>query len=273
MRLISKHTTMTSKEILKADVIDIIFENRNKSYGAYALRKHYNTRMSLALGIAVSSVVLIVFLVQPSGQSSPVTYNLPDAVELIDIVIPPDEPVEPSPPPQQDQTVAQIQYTSEIVFTQDETNVASVNDLQVNQISTTTMDGLPPTDIATPVDPPTTTANGPIGEPDLTPRFDPIEVQPSFPGGMNAWISFLQRHLRVPEELEPGIKITVLVKFIVGTDGSIDNFEVVQSGGSSFDREVIRVLKKMPKWTPAMQNGHPAATSFTQPVSFQVYEQ
>ena len=60
---------------------------------------------------------------------------------------------------------------------------------------------------------------------------------------------------------------------MVSTDGSITNFEVLKSGGESFDREVIRVLKKMPKWKPAIQNGHPAATSFTQPVSFMVHEQ
>jgi protein TonB len=51
-------------------------------------------------------------------------------------------------------------------------------------------------------------------------------------------------------------------------DGSISNIEIIQSGGDNYDKEVIRVLRKMPKWTPAMQNGMRVSTYFTQPVTF-----
>ena len=274
MRLISKHTTMTSKEILKADVIDIIFENRNKSYGAYALRKQYDKRMATAIGITISTVALVVLLFQPSGGETMrlTTIHIPDTVTLTAL---PNDPVEPPPPPPVERPqFAQVQHTNIVIGPDNEaTPIATIDDIAVRQISTATVAGdLSPHSISDP-DPVIPAGNGSSMVPQESNESRPIQIQPSFPGGMNAWISFLQRHLRVPEELEPGIKVTVLVKFIVGTDGSINNFEVVQSGGSSFDREVIRVLKKMPKWTPAMQNGHPAATSFTQPVSFQVYEQ
>jgi protein TonB len=85
---------------------------------------------------------------------------------------------------------------------------------------------------------------------------------------MQAWISFLQTHLQAPQDLEPGEKRTVQVRFHVAEDGSITNFHVLQSAGSAFDNEVIRVLKKMPKWTPAVKAGLPVSVGFTQPVTF-----
>jgi protein TonB len=77
----------------------------------------------------------------------------------------------------------------------------------------------------------------------------------------------------VPDELQAGERRTVQVKFWVGEDGSVSRLEVVQSGGAAFDNEVIRVLRKMPKWQPAVQNGHPVAVTFTQPVTFQSVEE
>jgi protein TonB len=64
-----------------------------------------------------------------------------------------------------------------------------------------------------------------------------------------------------------------MVKFAVGVDGSITHFEIIQSGGTDFDNEVIRVLKKMPKWKPAVQNGRNVAVMFTQPVTFMAFEE
>ncbi len=59
---------MTSHEILKADLLDILFDNRNKQYGAYVLRRQYNSRLSMALGIALSSIVLTHFLFKARKQ-------------------------------------------------------------------------------------------------------------------------------------------------------------------------------------------------------------
>ena len=98
--------------------------------------------------------------------------------------------------------------------------------------------------------------------------FAPLEKGPEFPGGPGAWAHFLGRYLQVPGELEPGEKKVVLINFMVDADGSVTRFTVVQSAGAAFDNEVIRVLKKMPRWKPALQNGHPVAVPFTQPVTF-----
>jgi protein TonB len=81
-------------------------------------------------------------------------------------------------------------------------------------------------------------------------------------------MNFLQRNLNAPSGLEPGEKKTVSIRFFVSVDGEITDFEVIQSAGRAFDNEVIRVLKKMPRWKPAIQNGQPIARAFTQPVTF-----
>ena len=94
-----------------------------------------------------------------------------------------------------------------------------------------------------------------------------------FPGGQKKWMEFLNRHLRTPGELEAGQKKSVLVRFAVGEDGSVTQFEIVQSGGILFDNEVIRVLKKMPRWKPAVQNGRNVSVLFTQPVTFVAFEE
>ena len=66
---------------------------------------------------------------------------------------------------------------------------------------------------------------------------------------------------------------TVRINFKVDVDGTVTGFTVLQSAGREFDNEVIRVLKKMPRWKPAMQNGRPVAVPFTQPVTFVGVEQ
>ena len=72
----------------------------------------------------------------------------------------------------------------------------------------------------------------------------------------------------MPDDLQAGEKKKVLIRFQVDADGSVTGFEVLQSAGNTYDNEVIRVLKKMPKWKPAIQNNLPVSRSFTQPVIF-----
>ena len=103
--------------------------------------------------------------------------------------------------------------------------------------------------------------------------FEPDERNPEFPGGQEALIRFLRNNLYTPEELQVGEKKTVQVRFKVDTDGSISSVEIIQSGTALFDKEVIRVCKKMPRWKPAFQNGSNIAVSYMLPVTFIGVEQ
>ena len=96
------------------------------------------------------------------------------------------------------------------------------------------------------------------------------DVMPSFPGGMEALKKFLEKNLKNPTEMNAEETITVRVKFIVGYDGMLKGFEVMQDGGEEFNQEVIRVLKKMPAWNPGKAHGENVSVMYSLPVVFMV---
>ena len=260
---------MTSNEILKADVLDIVFDNRNKNYGAYLLRKYYNNRLGIALGGMLGFVLTIVLIISlnPSAReaiSNSIGWN--DTVTLSPLPVSPPEP--PATPLQQ--RVRQVASSTNIVIA-DETDVHTQQEISEAAVSGTDVAG-PALAGATQPSLPENTNNQPSTIQETLPPPLPNSAA-SFPGGQQAWMNFLNKYLRTPDELEAGQKRTVLVRFAVGEDGSITKFEIIQSGGAAFDNEVIRVLKKMPKWKPAVQNGQNVSVMFTQPVTFVAYEE
>ena len=103
--------------------------------------------------------------------------------------------------------------------------------------------------------------------------FEKVEIEASFPGGDEAWIKFLQSHLdpTVPTRMRaPKGKYTVWIQFIVDKDGKILDFKTLTTNGYGMEKEVIRILKKSPKWKPAMQDGRTVKAYRKQPVTFVV---
>jgi hypothetical protein len=96
-----------------------------------------------------------------------------------------------------------------------------------------------------------------------------VERSASFPGGQEALLSFLRTNVVCPEdELRIGEKKVVVAKFLIQPDGTASDIEITKPGGANFDKEVIRVLKMMPRWEPQMTNGVPVTVSVTQPITF-----
>lgn len=101
--------------------------------------------------------------------------------------------------------------------------------------------------------------------------FDAVEQYPSFPGGEGAMFSYISNNLQYPEKAQKnGIQGRVVVKFIVEKDGSISNVEVNRSVDPDLDNEAIRVIKNMPKWNPAKQNGTEVRAYYDVPVAFRL---
>lgn len=264
---------MTSKEILKADLLDILFDNRNKQYGAYTLRKYYNGRLTASLLITFGFVFLLGIIFRPGGSGHSILTGHGGIVELTQVVIPDDiKPIEPEIKPAVQRS--QVQTATEKFNTRirivEQTNSVMAENTQLSKVAIgnetregeflTTLQSRP----ALPGLPSTGDSSGIQKKPEI----EAISSDPEFPGGMSAWIRFLQRNLQVPAELEAGDHKTVLVRFEVAVDGKVTGFEVLQSAGKSYDNEVIRALKKMPQWKPALQNGYPVSRMFTQPVTF-----
>lgn len=105
-------------------------------------------------------------------------------------------------------------------------------------------------------------------EVDINEPVDNPDVQASFPGGEKELMKFLQRNLVSPEEMEEAGEVQVKIKFVVGFDGNLQGFEVLKDGGNSFNDEVIRVLKKMPRWNPGKKGGRNVPVYHILPVKF-----
>jgi protein TonB len=262
---------MTRQQILQADLLDILFEGRNKLYGAYQLRKSYPQQLGKALFFAMTSVVLLVIILQPSDGPARQREAF-DGVELTVVdALPPEvkKPELPKPPPSQLPEVKQQRFIDNIKIVQKAVlnEMLPIDAFNEAAISAKTVESGIVADL--PVPPAATAAEAPAKTAASDPQQEVApDKQPAFPGGMQAWLQFLSRNLRSPEEMQAGERKTALIRFHVAEDGSVTGFQVLQSAGVAFDDVVIRVLKKMPKWMPAVKAGQPVSVSFTQAVTF-----
>jgi periplasmic protein TonB len=273
---------MTNNELLRASLLDIIFDNRNKEYGAYALRKEYNQRLLVSLGVGISLILFVVLMngLNKNEQSNPNDQPDRNKVIISTVVIPEEIIKKPEPPatkpapepvqPKPAEPFAAIENPPIVIVPDDEADtvlMASQADMTNKQISTATADGKGYTGEVVlqkiPVSP------GGHDE-EIIPANQLIipNSSPEFPGGQEALMKFLSRHLDTPGELESGDKKMVRARFKVDVDGMVSLVEIVQSGGNLFDKEVIRVCKKMPRWKPAIQNGEAVPMSYVLPVTF-----
>lgn len=115
---------------------------------------------------------------------------------------------------------------------------------------------------------PESTTNDGSSEDDVV--FVIVESMPEFPGGQQALFKYLSENVKYPViAQENGIQGRVVCQFVVNKDGSIDDIEVVRSGGDpSLDKEAIRVIKSMPKWKPGKQRGKAVRVKYSVPVTF-----
>lgn len=263
---------MTNKEILQANLLDIVFEHRNKNYGAYALRKTYPQRLQWALGICLGFSLLLLMInfmgKKTDGTEGPIDKGV---IQFIDYVENPKQ--QETQKPKEKTPAALVKDVTIKIVPDDKANspVPADSDLDSAAISNRTQAGTTPTlDTTTTA---TNTGNGNQTTQPPEPDFHPTHKEAEFPGGKEAFARFLQSRLNTPDDLEAGQKQAVVVRFMVDTDGNISKIEIVQSGGEKFDKEVIRVLKKMPKWKPAEQNEVKVPVYFTQVVTFVGIEQ
>ncbi|HEY4787934.1 MAG TPA: TonB family protein [Bacteroidales bacterium] len=256
-------------DIYTNDWCDMVFEGRNKEYGAYDDRQRSSKRHALALIIAVS-----VFTV---GVSAPVLIKAltpekkvkhVEVTSLADIKI--DKPIEnkveaPPPPPPMKTTV---KFTPPEVTNEEVTEeVKTVDELKDTkaQISVADVKG---SDDANAVD----VADLKVVEEKEEPlQF--VEQMPEFPGGVDAMMKYLNANIRYPSiATEMGISGRVILQFVVDKHGKINNVKVLRGIGGGCDEEAIRVVKNMPSWKPGRQNGKEVPVYFTLPVVFTLKE-
>ena len=217
---------MESNKILGADILDIVFDGRNKEYGAYELRKTYNRRLGRAMAV-MSSVVLLLFLSGFVGK-----HREKKMVQLAgpDVVIgppPPIDPPPPPPPPPPKPPMPQVRMIADVtprIVPDDKADAPPPpnEELENAKIGTVSTPGGVDNEI---VAPPVNDAGKEVTErPKATEednRFIPIEKESEFPGGAGAWMRFLNKNLRTPDyAINNEITGTVVVRFVVDGDGN-----------------------------------------------------
>jgi periplasmic protein TonB len=240
---------------------EIIFENRNKTYGAYDLRKRYKSALSLSIlgTTALSAILLTIFSFSPKESITPIKatdYIFKMSTQANPSIVPP--PVL-NPPSALIKSISNLQ-PKVVTDSSEATSFIPITDI----INATITNGII-TDSATSVDP---------GIPDLSPEekiFVWVEENPEYPGGNNALLKFINENLRYPAEaVNNNIQGRVILKFVVNTNGSIDRIEVLRGIDPLLDNEAIRVVKALPNFKPGKQRGVPVPVWFTLPVLFKI---
>ncbi|HEY4208027.1 MAG TPA: TonB family protein [Puia sp.] len=276
---------MEVNKILNADILDIIFEGRNKEYGAYDLRKTYNKRLIKALvGMAVFLVLLFVgyFL------SNLDTGGAKKAVQVQDVDLAQveqqkkDEPPPPPPPKVEPPKVEIAKFTPPKIVKDNEVKEdekpPEQDKLEDTKIGTVNQEGIKDEGITAP--PVSDAGKGVVEAPkkdmeDYDKTFTKVEIESEYPGGPAAWLRYLNKNFRYPDEaVNNEIQGTVVVQFIVDKEGMVSDVQAISGpteGG--LREEAIRVIKKSGKWTPAVQNGRQVKSYKKQPIVFKLESQ
>ena len=251
---------------------DLVFEHRNKAYGAYALRKNYNKRLTLIMASMILAFVLgslTMFIIRnlpkqdvdaPKGSDKTWTVQPPPKD------LPPPPPTTPPPPPLEKMTafippVIEDDPVTDPVPTQDK--------LEDTKAGDKTQDGSDEN-----FDPPQPSDDTPK---QIDTKPDPIETfveeEADFPGGFAEMAKFINDNIDYPQEaIDLGIKGRVTVRFVVEKDGRISNVSIATplAGCKACDKAAVKVVEKMPSWKAGKNAGREVRTWVTLPVKFEV---
>ena len=258
----------------------LIFEGKNKQYGAYVHRDESSDRHLKALIIITLVALCMIFLPKLIKTMMPaevavkqdfdvtlanlnIDQELPDEIIIEKIIVP--------PPPELKQTV---QFTpqkiveddkiveEQIMLTQQELTETTA------QISVLTVEGSETgtVDIADVID-----HRVIVEAPKEKEVYVHVEQMPEFPGGPGALLKWLNENTVYPTiAQEQGVSGQVVLRFVVTSNGMVEDVQVIKSLDPSCDREAVNKVKKMPKWNPGKQNGNPVYVYFTLPVRFKL---
>jgi protein TonB len=262
---------METTKLLQADYLDIIYDHRNKMYGGYELRKHYNQRLKQALLFMFAAIVALccisfirsdkpVELRPNTVVTALTTVEIPKAKPELNVESP--KPVEP---PRQVKTKL---FTPPIITSEP---IRPDEQMTQNRDLLNVAPGIANNDSGLVGDVPLQPGKPGTGIIDRLayPPAKPVvyvEQMPQFVGDMGAYIS---SNLRYPESARTnGIDGRVLVQFVVNEDGSVTDARVVRGIGGGCDEEALRMVNGMPNWKPGRQNGTAVKVLFTLPIKF-----
>lgn len=265
---------MEAKKMLNADILDILFENRNKKYGAYMLRKEYDSRLARSIFIVFTSIAFVLFLVSAKGNAEDMSVFEFRDTEIASITKQKNVKKE-TPKGQKKQSNPSQRKpikAAGIILVVADSNVA-IKDSSTQFLSTGTFSqfgGQPFTGLLSGGGGDDSTLVNQNGSDSSETHLvlDESDIKPTFPGGMKGLNQFLRENLEYPEDNASDEMTTVSVRFVVGYDGKLQDIKIVKDGGKSFNVEVLRVINKMPDWIPGKSDGKNVSVYYQLPVHF-----
>ena len=276
---------MAKIDLISRDWTEMVFEGRNKEYGAYRLRKNAGKRNLYSLitifiaALAIWGGISLVKFVESRTKSVAQT-----SVAELSALNQPKKKAEvkqqkkvklEQPEKVVERVKSSVKFTAPVIKKDDEVKPEDELKTQDELMSTKTAIGA--LDVKGNDD-----ANGevlkikeavaqPEPKPEVEKVFDVVEQMPSVPGGPSALMEWLSNNVKYPVVAqENGVQGRVVVSFVVERDGSITDVKVVRGVDPSLDREASRVVRAMPRWIPGKQNGSAVRVKYNVPVAFRL---
>ncbi|QNA45253.1 energy transducer TonB [Lacibacter sediminis] len=270
---------MEVNKILSADFLDILFDQRNKEYGAYELRKNYQKRLTTAL-LMTAGAALLIFLMVIVGRS--VSDSNKNKVKVQDVTLAEikqeqPEKIEPPPPPPPKQEPPKIEITKftppKIVEDEKFDEKQEVKEVEeITNVGKIDQEGIKDPEIVNPpkVEEETKVVEAPKEDPNQV--FTKVEVEAQFPGGEGKWNQYVQREVEknIDDLVDDGQAGTCEVQFIVDKEGNVSNVEALSMKGSKLAEVAVNAIKRGPKWIPAIQNGRQVKAWRRQKITFRL---
>lgn len=265
---------MSKLSIYQASWLNLVFEGKNKAYGAYQLRQESprTTFFAFLLGLLfIASVSGIAFLLS-SFTKAPAIETIDETLKIVPLDLDPTVIPEPPKPPAAKQPAAPLTEDNKKPLTNPEIAKPELsNDVKRNDDPPTAPNHTSGEGTATPETNTsgTGTATVPSAAKPEIPDNSPVilaalDKLPEFPGGMPKFYAYVANNFEKPEIDET---VNVLMSFVIERDGSITDIKVLRNPGYGLDKEAVRVLKSLKtKWKPGMKNGLPVRTLYTLPI-------
>ena len=276
---------MAKIDLISRDWTEMVFEGRNKEYGAYRLRKNAGKRnlyslitifiAALAIWGGISLVKFVESRTKTVAQTSVAELSALNQPKKKAEVKQQKKVKLEQPEKVVERVKSSVKFTAPVIKKDDE--VKPEDELKTQDELMNTKTAIGALDVKGNDD-----ANGevlkikeavaqPEPKPEVEKVFDVVEQMPSFPGGPSALMEWLSNNVKYPVVAqENGVQGRVVVSFVVERDGSITDVKVVRGVDPSLDREASRVVRAMPRWIPGKQNGSAVRVKYNVPVAFRL---
>ena len=279
---------MAQIDLISNEWSDMMFENRNKEYGAYVLRRQTGRRnvISMIAVLLLFAAVMVFMIAKNAYEAYQKEHAVMDQVTELSALTQQkkkEAKVERKeiPVKQEQQQVVEkvkssVKFTAPVIKKDDEVKpedeLKSQDEIMNSKVAVGALNVVGNDENGEVLKAKEVIATEPVKPKEEENKvFDVVEQMPSYPGGMGALMQYLSSNIKYPAIAEEnGIQGRVICTFVVERDGSITDVKIAKSVDPSLDKEAMRVVSKMPKWIPGKQNGSAVRVKYTLPVTFRL---